>query len=87
MGTDSGHLSGSVWIGAAILGVFIVLQLGRLGRDSIEKRPLNLATLWISALIYAAMAISVIALQPPPGAEWVWLPEIFDASVLLCAKT
>lgn len=73
MATESGHLSIGVWVSAAILGLLIFRRIGQMGRASVQKQNLNLGGLWLSALVYAALASSVIALQPPHGAEWWWL--------------
>jgi len=73
MATDTAQLPSTVWISAAVLGVFLLLRLRTLGRDWGQAKTLNLGTLWVSPLLYVVLAAMVIAVQPPQGWEWLWL--------------
>lgn len=73
MPADTGQLSIGAWVGAAVIGGFVLLRIARISRDSARTQTLELGTLWISPVVYLAMVVLVLLLQPPKGWDWLWL--------------
>jgi len=68
MPSGNSQLTSYVITGAVVL-LILALRFRRLG----QSRPLQLERLWVLPVVYAAIAVSLIAQTPPEGLDWAWL--------------
>ena len=55
-------------ITGAVVVLVLALRFRRLG----QSRPLQLERLWVLPVVYAAIAVALVAQSPLQGFDWVW---------------